>query len=99
MGACREWWTDCRNERQWVDLVVPRVLAARLLRKNGDLERARDLLIEAVGEDERYHVLEMTQEGPEATGRLTLWGPGLRELRIGGDGASATRGPRTSRRR
>ena len=22
----------------------------------------------------------MTQEGPEATGRLTLWGPGLREL-------------------
>ena len=48
MGACREWWTDCRDERQWVDLVVPRVLAARLLRKNGDLERARDLLIEAV---------------------------------------------------
>ena len=30
MGACREWWTDCRDERQWVDLVVPRVLAARL---------------------------------------------------------------------
>jgi hypothetical protein len=81
--ACERWWTRESTRRTWQDAVIPRVIAAHVRRKHGNLAAARGLLASAVDAEERIRLEEQEEAergSGDRPGPIMLWEPALQEL-------------------
>ncbi len=83
LGLLKAWWS--REDATWHDEIMPRVLAAQILRRAARLDEAKARLLEAVRRDqdlrrEEKERAEQDDPNPGSGPPIVLWKPAIDEL-------------------